>query len=116
MSEIVIVNASSGRAACFAVKEGAGWISAYETACIHSRDAAQVSISLRDGLLEVANGGDAPLDATRIFERFYQGSKKEGSTGLGLALVRAVAGYYGMDLSYGFSGGMHRFRVRFSQP
>lgn len=87
-----------------------------KNACIHSRDAAQVSISLRDGLLEVANDGDAPLDATRIFERFYQGSKKEGSTGLGLALVRAVAGYYGMDLSYGFSGGMHRFRVRFSQP
>ena len=87
-----------------------------KNACIHSRDAAQVSISLRDGLLEVANGGDAPLDATRILERFYQGARKEGSTGLGLALVRAVAEYYGMDLSYGFSGGMHRFRVRFSQP
>lgn len=36
MSEIVIVNASSGRAACFAVKEGAGWISAYETSMIAS--------------------------------------------------------------------------------
>ena len=54
-----------------------------KNACIHSRDAAQVSISLRDGLLEVANGGDAPLDATRIFERFYQGSKKEGPRGSG---------------------------------
>jgi len=36
MSEIVIVNASSGRAACFTLKEGAGWISAYETSMIAS--------------------------------------------------------------------------------
>ena len=36
MSEIVIVNASSGLAACSAVQAGAGWISAYETSMIAS--------------------------------------------------------------------------------
>ena len=35
-------------------------------------------------------GAAQPLDAQRIFERFYQGKKKEGSTGLGLAIADAI--------------------------
>ena len=47
----------------------------------------------------------------RIFERFYQGSKREGSTGLGLALVRAVCNCYGLRAEYDFRDGRHRFRI-----
>ena len=36
------------------------------------------------------------LDAEHIFERFYQGAKKEGSTGLGLSIVDAVCRLYGL--------------------
>ena len=53
------------------------------------------------------------LDADHIFERFYQGSRKKGSTGLGLALVAAVCRQYGFAVRYYFEGGMHHFEVEF---
>ena len=57
------------------------------------------------------NDGERRLDGDRIFERFYQGSKREGSTGLGLALVRAVCNCYGLRAEYDFRDGRHRFRI-----
>ena len=36
------------------------------------------------------SGSGHPLDEEHIFERFYQGSKKEGSTGLGLAIADSI--------------------------
>ena len=86
-----------------------------KNACIHSPEGAEVEIRLLDGTLEIANDGEQALNPELIFERFYQGSKKEGSTGLGLALVRAVADCYGMKLEYLHSGGKHRFRVTFGR-
>ena len=73
--------------------------------------AAQVSISGRT--LQVSNAGSEPLDKEHIFERFYQASRKKGSTGLGLALVAAVCRYYNLRLEYFYSDGKHHFEVEF---
>lgn len=75
--------------------------------------AAQVSISGRT--LQVSNAGSEPLDKEHIFERFYQASRKKGSTGLGLALVAAVCRYYNLRLEYFYSNGRHHFEVEFSE-
>lgn len=80
----------------------------------HSAHGARVDVAIRGCMLTVVNDGDAPLDGEHIFERFYQGSKREGSTGLGLALVKAVADYYGLRVKYDFVDGRHMFSVEWA--
>lgn len=81
-----------------------------KNAYLHTAEGGAVGVELRDRTLTVTNDGTAPLDAEHIFERFYQGARKEGSTGLGLALVSAVGRYYGLRIDYRFEGGATAFR------
>lgn len=83
-------------------------------AYVHNHPHGKIVISIDDTELKVSNTGDTtPLDASQIFERFYQGQKHEGSTGLGLALVRAVCGLYGFALQYYYVDGYHNFSIKF---
>ena len=87
-----------------------------KNACVHGGEGGEVEVTLTRRSLCVANtatGG--PLDGEHIFERFYQGTKKEGSTGLGLSIVDAVCRLYGLHCSYAFVGGRHTFTVDFPQ-
>ena len=77
------------------------------------RGSAKSKQTLRGRTLRISNSGATPLDADHIFERFYQGSCKKGSTGLGLALVAAVCRHYGFALRYYFEDGKHHFEVGF---
>lgn len=43
---------------------------------MHSPEDGKVTLTLTENELVVENSGDSPLDSSRIFERFYQGSKK----------------------------------------
>ena len=71
-----------------------------------------VTVTVSGDRLSVCNSGaGGALDADHIFERFYQGSQKEGSTGLGLALVKAITDYYSLGLIYYFENGRHHFGV-----
>ena len=82
-----------------------------KNACLHSEPGAEVQMRLENRTLTVSNPGAAPLDQEQVFKRFYQGAKKEGSNGLGLALVKAVADYYGLPIAYRFLEGRHCFSV-----
>ena len=84
-----------------------------KNAFMHSPEGGIVTIALVGNGLTVENSGEAPLDRERIFDRFYQGAKKEGSTGLGLALAKTIADKNGMQFSYSFADGRHRFRINF---
>lgn len=75
------------------------------------REGGVVRIVLQGRSLTVSNDGAEPLDADHIFDRFYQGNKREGSTGLGLALVQAVCRYYSLSVRYRFEAGRHIFTV-----
>lgn len=81
-----------------------------KNAYVHTA-AGTIAVALVGRTLTVSNDGAAPLDGNRVFERFYQGARKEGSTGLGLALVSAVGRYYGLRIGYRFDGGRHCFSV-----
>lgn len=84
-----------------------------KNAFVHTVEGGKVSVVLTGNCFLVANSGTAPLDRERVFERFYQqGEKKEGSNGLGLALVKSVCMSSHLQVSYDFSEGMHRFSVQ----
>lgn len=84
-----------------------------KNAFVHSPDGGTVALTLTENELVVANSGDSPLDQGRIFDRFYQGAKKDGSTGLGLALAKTIADRNGLRLTYSYENGMHLFRIGF---
>lgn len=84
-----------------------------KNAFVHSPEGGTVTLTLTENGLVVANSGDSPLDRGRIFDRFYQGAKKDGSTGLGLALAKTIADRNGLCLTYSYENGMHLFRIGF---
>ena len=84
-------------------------------AYVHSEAGARIDIRIEGRTLTVSNDGVTPLDGKHIFERFYQGSKREGSPGLGLALVKAVADSYGLCVGYRFGEEQHIFSVEWPQ-
>lgn len=84
-----------------------------KNAFVHSPEGGTVALTLTENGLVVANSGDSPLDQGRIFDRFYQGAKKDGSTGLGLALAKTIADRNGLRLNYSYENGMHLFRIGF---
>lgn len=80
-------------------------------AYIHSSEGSRIDITINYDKLEISNDGDTPLDADQVFSRFYRATKREGSTGLGLALVKAIADYYSLGVEYRFEAGRHIFTV-----
>ena len=81
-----------------------------KNAFVHSPDGGVVEIAISQGELSVSNNGDAALDEARLFDRFYT-SGRTGSTGLGLALVKSIAGYYNYGLKYRFENSRHCFSI-----
>ena len=80
-------------------------------AYIHSPEGSQIDISINYDKLVIRNDGTEPLDAERVFNRFYRATKREGSTGLGLALVKAIGDYYSLGVEYRFENGKHIFSI-----
>ena len=83
-----------------------------KNAFVHNADGGKIKVSFSSDAMEFSNtGDDAPLDPQRIFERFYQGKKREGSTGLGLAIAHSICQQSGLQIAYEYRDGMHCFRV-----
>ena len=83
-----------------------------KNAFLHTSAGGDITIKYYSRQLTVSNSGDTAIDGQKIFNRFYT-SGKTGSTGLGLALVKSIAGYYDFGLDYSFSNGRHCFTVKF---
>ena len=83
-----------------------------KNAFVHSLVGDTIEIAILQGRLSVSNSGDEALDGARLFDRFYT-SGKTGSTGLGLALVKSISGYYDFGLEYIYRNGKHNFYIKF---
>ena len=85
-----------------------------KNAFIHNRRHGTIDIRISGTSLQISNtGGDKALPGQEIFKRFYQGTKKAGSTGLGLALADSICKHYHILISYRFTGSMHQFELKF---
>lgn len=78
---------------------------------VHNIDGEFIYIKITANTFEISNTGEKPLDRERIFERFYQGQKKEGSTGLGLALVDSICKANHLKIDYTYVENRHIFTI-----
>ena len=83
-----------------------------KNAFVHNVEDGSIRITINKESICFSNTGTlVALDEKRVFERFYQGNKKEGSTGLGLAIANAVCRQFKLEFKYVFKDGMHQFWV-----
>lgn len=78
---------------------------------VHTQDNGAISIEITHNSVLFRNSGTTPLDPTRIFERFYQGSKRENSTGLGLSIVDSICKLENLSIHYFFENNFHCFKI-----
>lgn len=78
---------------------------------VHNIDGGFIYIKITANTFEISNTGEKPLDRERIFERFYQDQKKEGSTGLGLALVDSICKANHLKIDYTYVENRHIFTI-----
>ena len=83
---------------------------------VHNIDGGFIYIKITANTFEISNTGEKPLDRERIFERFYQGQKKEGSTGLGLALVDSICKANHLTIDYTYVENRHIFTISKQNP
>ncbi len=84
-----------------------------KNAFVHNKGKGHVRVTIQTNSLTIANTGQPePLDSKHIFERFYLGSKKKESTGLGLAIAEAICRQYGLHISYRYQDEEHIFRLQ----
>lgn len=84
-----------------------------KNAFVHNISGGTIRVKIDSRGWSISNTGAAtPLDKQRVFTRFYQTQKREGSTGLGLAITDSVARLYGFEAKYSFSEGYHTFSIR----
>ncbi|WP_159076471.1 sensor histidine kinase [Flagellimonas amoyensis] len=77
----------------------------------HNYDGGSIHIATFDqGIAFENTGSNEPVD-NDLFKRF---KKTDGNTlGLGLALITKICGIYDIEITYGFIGGKHRFKLHF---
>lgn len=83
-----------------------------KNAYVHTPEHGAIHIYISSSTLWVCNtAAGGPLDGAHVFDRFWHSSKREGSTGLGLSIVRSICRLYGLHIRYEYRGGDHCFRL-----
>lgn len=84
-----------------------------KNAIIHGAEGKTIEIEITTDRLAVKNFGDKiGLDADQLFRRFEKSGFDMRSSGLGLAIAKAISDRYGLQLNYIFSD-RHIFELRF---
>lgn len=83
-------------------------------AVFHSTENSSISIHISSTKISISNTGNpVKLDDDAIFSRFYKSNTSSNSTGLGLAITKAITDLYHYQIDYRFAGASHTFSVVF---
>ena len=83
-----------------------------KNAIVHNREGGRIRITVGADGFQVANTGTPqPLDTDKMFARFYRASATSSSTGLGLAVAKAITELHRARLTYQYNDGWHSFAV-----
>ena len=83
-----------------------------KNAFVHNHEGGEITIkATTDSLLFENTGAPESLNRDYIFERFYHSSDNRQSSGLGLAVVKAICQRYGLRIDYAFNNGKHAFTI-----
>lgn len=84
-----------------------------KNAIVHNHDGGRVTVTIEKDGFEIANTGKPqPLDSEKMFARFYRSADQSSSTGLGLAVVKAIAQLYQAEVGYRYANGLHHVYFR----
>ncbi len=86
----------------------------YRNAIVHNLESdGNIYIYVGDGSITFGNSGiSTSLNKEQIFNRFYKEGGREGSSGLGLAIVAAICKSSGVQINYDYEGGTHLFTIK----
>lgn len=86
-----------------------------KNAFVHNIFEGKIHIIISNQQLTFKNTGiSEPLDAEKIFHRFYQGKNSgQNSSGLGLSITEAICKLYQIQLQYSYNG-VHQFDIKWS--
>jgi signal transduction histidine kinase len=80
----------------------------------HNTENGYINITTRNRTLIISNSGHTlKIDANLLFNRFTKGSAENDSVGLGLSIVKRIANYYNLSISYLYSNNVHEIRIDF---
>lgn len=83
----------------------------FSNAIRHTAAGGQINIKLENGKLLFSNTGIEALNTQHLFERFSMSTKNKISSGLGLSIIKEIAGKYNWTVEYAFENGFHTFSV-----
>ena len=84
-----------------------------KNAMVHSSGNSKIEIRISRYAMVVSNPGTEAMDPSTMFQRFRPG-RQTGSTGLGLAIIKAICDMYGFRISYRYLHSVHEFKVDFN--
>ena len=86
-----------------------------KNAIVHNHSGASIDIIINKKSLVIKNSGsEVPLNESEIFRRFNKGKQSHASTGLGLAIAKAIAQLFNFTIRYHFDQ-KHTLTVEFDQ-
>lgn len=85
-----------------------------KNAIVHNIDGGCIELEIGPQSLVIRNDGP-PLGFSQeeLFTRFVKNTRRTGSFGLGLSLVKKVCEYYNFTIEYSFDNQQHAFAIRF---